>query len=116
MRAILEVILSLLAVVGLLTLAWLFFGHTLSPAGGEKACVLVPGQGDGGELEQSVIGLLWLRDGGMMTGRVVIVDCGLNDSGKAVAATLCLREPGVDLCPVEKLPEYVREKSAERAL
>ena len=35
MRAILEVLLSLLAVFGLLSLGWLAFGRLLSPAGGE---------------------------------------------------------------------------------
>ena len=116
MQAILEVILSLLAVVGLLSLGWLLFGRTLSPAGGEKVCLLVPGRGDGSDLEQAVTGLLWLRGGGMLGGRIVLVDCGLNSAGKSVAAALCLREPGIDLCPAEELPGYMGERWAERAL
>lgn len=116
MQAILEVILSLLAVLGLLALGWLLFGRTLAPAGGARCCILVPGQGDGAELEQEVIGLLWLRGGGMMTGKVVIVDCGLTTVGRAVAATLCLREPGVELWPVEELPECIGAQTAQRAL
>ena len=57
MRPILEVILSLLAVVGLLSLSWLLLGHILTPAGNGETVSLVPGQGDGEDLEQAVRGL-----------------------------------------------------------
>lgn len=114
MRPILEVILSLLSVVGLLSLGWLLFGHILTPAGGESLS-LVPGAGDGQSLEQSVRSLVWLRGGGLLTGSVVIVDCGLTPTGRAIAAALCLREPGVELCPEERLTEYVKERTRGRA-
>ena len=108
MRAITEIVLALLAVVGLLSLGWLLFGKILTPVGGGRVCAVVPGEGDGGDLEQAVTGLLWLRGGGLMRGTVVIADCGLNAAGKAVVAALTLREPGVALCPVSDLPDYIR--------
>ncbi len=108
MRAILEVILSLLAVWGLLCLGWLCFGHLLAPAGREKVCAVVPGRGDGDGLEQAVTGLLWLRGGGLLRGAVVIADCGLSPAGRALAAALCLREPSVAICPAVELPEVVK--------
>ncbi|BDF68463.1 hypothetical protein AAEU42_06670 [Pseudoflavonifractor phocaeensis] len=111
MRAILEIVLSLLAVMGLLSLGWILFGHILTPAGGGRACCVVPGTGDGGDLEQAVTGVLWLRGGGLIKGTVVIADCGLNAAGKAVAAALTLREPGIDVCPAADLPDYIREKA-----
>ena len=77
MRAITEIVLALLAVVGLLSLGWLLFGKILTPVGGGRVCAVVPGEGDGGDLEQAVTGLLWLRGGGLMRGTVVIADCGL---------------------------------------
>ncbi|MDD5938069.1 MAG: hypothetical protein PUC36_03550 [Clostridiales bacterium] len=107
MRAVLEVVLSLLAVFGLLGLGWLLFGHVLTPVGGAHACALVRGSGDGEELEQAVKGLLWLRGGGLLRGPVVIADCGLSSAGQAVAAALCCREPGVFLCPAGRLAEYI---------
>ena len=106
MRAILEIILSLLAVFGLLGLGWLLFGRILAPVGG-RFCAVVPGTGDGGGLEQSVRGLLWLRGGGLMKCPVVIVDCGLSDQGKAVAAALVLWEPGIATCTAEELPRHL---------
>ena len=51
MRPVLEVILSLLAVAGLLSLSWLLFGRLLTPAGNQETVSLVPGTGDGETLE-----------------------------------------------------------------
>jgi hypothetical protein len=110
MRPILEVILSLLAVVGLLSLSWLLLGHILTPAGNGETVSLVPGQGDGEDLEQAVRGLLWLRGGGLLTGSVVIVDCGLSPEGRAIAAALCVREPGVEVWPLSQLSVYIKRK------
>ena len=107
MRAVLEVVLSLLAVFGLLGLGWLLLGHILAPVGG-RFCAVIPGSGDGGALEQSVNGLLWLRGGNLVKCPLVIVDCGLNAQGKALAAALTLREPGITMCLAEELPRHLR--------
>lgn len=109
MRPILEVILSLLAVAGLLSLSWLLLGHILTPVGNGETVSLVPGRKDGETLEQAVRGLLWLRGGGLLKGSVVIVDCGLSPTGRAVAAALCIREPGVELCPLSELSVYIKQ-------
>ncbi len=108
MRAFLEIILSLLAVMGLMSIGWLTFGHMLSPVGGRWACVVIPAHGNGENLEQAVTGMLWLRGGGLMEAPILMVDCGLNAEGKAVAAALCLREPEIGLCPLGELAEHVR--------
>ena len=112
MRPVLEVILSLLAVVGALSLSWLFFGRLLTPAGSRETVSLVPGTGDGEDLEQAVRGLLWLRGGGMLQGDLVIVDCGLSPTGRAIAAALCMREPGVEVCSLSQLSVYIKQKTA----
>ena len=109
MKPVLEVVLSLLAVAGLLSLSWLLFGRLLTPAGNRETVTLVLGTGDGEDLEQAVRGLLWLRGGGMLAGSLVIVDCGLSPTGRAIAAALCMREPGVEVCSLSRLQERVRE-------
>ena len=113
MRPILEVILALLAVAGLMSLSWLLMGRILTPVGSEETVSLVPGTGDGETLEQSVRGLLWLRGGGMLAGNILMVDCGLTQTGRAVAAALCLREPGMESCPASELSVYIKRKAAE---
>ena len=103
MRAILEILLSLLAVAGLLGLGWLCFARLLRPMGGKYAVTLLSAQGEGEELEQALTGLFWLRGAGFTVGQVVIVDRGLTPQGLALARVLAEQEPGVYLCPREEL-------------
>ena len=109
MRAILEVVLSLLAVMGLLSLGWLTFGHLLTPAGTGRCCVVIPAQGAGNGLEQAVTGMLWLRAGGLMNAPILVADWRLDEEGRAVAAALCLREPEIGLCPASELSVYIKQ-------
>jgi len=112
MRAVLEVILSLLAVFGLLNLGWLLFGRILTPAGG-RCCAVIPGLGDGEDLEQAALSLLWLRGMGLLTGPILVADCGLSDAGLAVAEALKRREPAVQMCRPEELEDYLIKREAE---
>ena len=111
MRAILEILLSLLAVTGLISIGWLCFGRLFTPAGGHQACTLVPAAGDGDDLEQAVNGLLWLRSGEFLGGKVVILDCGLTPAGRALAVAICRREPGVEICPLSELSVYIKRNT-----
>ena len=111
MRAILEIVLSLLAVTGLISIGWVCFGRLFTPAGGRQACTLVPATGDGEDLEQAVNGLLWLRSGEFLGGRVVILDCGLTPVGLALAHALCQREAGVEICPLSDLQVYIKQRT-----
>lgn len=89
MNAIWQVLLALLAAVGLLALGWLTFGRLLTPVGGGgggPVYAVVPASGDGAHLEQDVKGLLWLRGGELARFTIVIADGGLDGTGRAVAA------------------------------
>ena len=111
METIVEIILAFLAVIGLVSLGWLGFGCLLMPTGGTDTVCLLPGRGEGETLEQAVTGLVWLRGGGLFGGRLVIVDCGLTEQGRAIARALARRESTVEVCPVEELEEYIRSVS-----
>ena len=103
MNPIWQVLLALLAAVGLLALGWLTFGRLLTPVG-----AVVPASGDGAHLEQDVKGLLWLRGGELARFTIVIADGGLDGTGRAVAAALLARGQGIVLCPAERLGEYIK--------
>lgn len=105
MRAFLEILFSLLAVTGLLTLGWLCFGKLLRPVGGKGAVTLIPARGEGEDLEQAVAGLLWLRGAGLTEGQVLLVDLGLTPPGRNLARLLTEQETGVYFCPGEELPQ-----------
>jgi len=109
MSAAVEIILAFLSGIGLLGLGWLLFGRALTPAGGAAGIAVIPSSGDGEELEQAVMGLLWLRGGGLFRGTVVIADEGLSENGRAVASALTLREPNILICPADRLGEMLRE-------
>ena len=98
MNAIWQVLLALLAAVGLLALGWLTFGRLLTPVGGGgggPVYAVVPASGDGAHLEQDVKGLLWLRGGELARFTIVIADGGLDGTGRAVAAALLARGQGI---------------------
>ena len=114
MNAIWQVLLALLAAVGLLALGWLTFGRLLTPVGGGgggPVYAVVPASGDGAHLEQDVKGLLWLRGGELARFTIVIADGGLDGTGRAVAAALLARGQGIVLCPAERLGEYTTQVS-----
>lgn len=93
-----EILAALLAAFGLICLGWLAFGRMILPVGGEgqQVFAVVPAKGDGGGLEQTVSGLLWLRGTGLLRGQVVILDKGLTPQGLALARRLAGRD-GVDV-------------------
>lgn len=98
MALFLELLVALLAAFGLVCLGWLAFGRMVLPVGGEgmTVCAVVPAKGDGGGLEQTVSGLLWLRRSGLWRGRILIVDRGLSQEGLAVARRFA-EDCGVEL-------------------
>lgn len=111
-----ELLLTLLAAVGMLALGWVLFGKLVAPVGGEEAPVyaVIPASGSGEGLEHTVRGLLWLRGGQLARCTIVIADGGLDQSGRAVAAALC-GQGGTVLCPMERVPDLLRQDAAPQA-
>lgn len=111
LNGILQVLLAVLAAVGLLALGWMAINCLLTPEEGDGPVYsVVPAAGEGPRLEQDVKRLLWLR--GRQKGRftIVIADGGLDPAGRAVAAGLLEGATGVVVCPLERLGEYISEK------
>lgn len=93
-----DVLLALFSSFGVICLGWLIFGKLVLPAGTEdlEVTAVVSPCGDGGDLEQVVSGLLWLRRMGLWRGRTVIRGERLNPAGLSVARKLAARS-GVEL-------------------
>ena len=109
METLLQGALALFAALGLVTLAWLAFGHLLLPRevmdGGLYA--VLPARGDAETLEQDLRRLLWLRDSGTPRIPIVIADGGLSPQGRRIAQALLSRYSGTVLCPLDQLSEYL---------
>ena len=108
MTVLLETILALLAAVGLMGIGWMLWVRWLLPVGGESdVAAVIAAQGDAAALEQAVRGLLWLRRQKLWRGRIVIVDRGLDRSGRDLARLLTIHGENIDLCTPEELTDRI---------
>lgn len=105
MMTVWEWVLTLLAAFGLFSLGWLLFGRLLSPVGTTETplYLVVRGEGSGRGLEHTVSALVWLRSREGLSCPLLLVDGGLNDEGRTLAALLARRWPEVRLCGPEEL-------------
>ena len=102
MRLLEDGIIAALAAVGLVTLLFLLISALVRPRahGMLDAFAVVPcGAEDGKKLEYTVRALERARYeyGGFR--RIVILDCGMDEDARKVAALLCRDAFGVSLCP-----------------
>ncbi len=101
------ILLIFFALAGLLFLIWALFGLLLTPVFGEEMVTLCYCQGDGGDLERQVRAYGWLRDERVSGGRLVIVDCGLDEQGLCLAQLLRQDYDWLDYCPRPALEDYL---------
>jgi len=97
----LEGLMALLIALGLGVVLWLLFGR-LFPVQ-HRAVVVVKAGGAGADLEQKVRGLLWLRQSGLWSCPLILLDCGLQAEGQEVARRLAGDHPWITLCTREEL-------------
>lgn len=83
--------LSILAIFG-----WWFFGKMLAPIP-KGVHVVIYGEGDGDNLEQSIRAIIWIQGMGLLACPVVIMGEGLSASGHILASHLVERWPTVTL-------------------
>ena len=109
MAALFEMILALLAAVGLLCLGWFCFGKLLVPVGkiGAPMYIMVRGEGEGAGLEHTVNTLVFLQGRDLMDCPLLLVDTGLDEEGRQVAQMLMERWPQISLCAPEELANYI---------
>ena len=109
MNALWEVLLALLAAMGLLALGWLCFGRLFTPVPGRgQVYAIVPAKGDGANLEHTVNSLLWLQGSRPNSFQILLVDNGLDDTGRAVVSALQSRSPTLGYCPAHMLEYYLQ--------
>lgn len=106
-----DVFFSVIWILILAFLACWLFGRLLRPIPEQRVRVLIPGRGDGNDLEQSVRGLIWLRGLGLLSCPIVIADVDLTPQGWELALRLTARWPGVVLWPADHLADYIAREN-----
>lgn len=101
--------LTLLVLAGLCCIVCILYGRLLRPHSAQGTWAVVWGFGAGEGLEQRVRSLMWLRSCGLLCCTVVVADGGLDEEGRALAARLAGRYPGLTLCSRQELEHRLRE-------
>ena len=104
-----DALLALLAAVGIWALGRLALERLFAQSvKRQDMWIVVRVRGDGDGLEQTVRTLAHQCSGP----DIVLVDCGLNGQGRALAKHLIKGEPGVSLCAWERLGPWMKEAEA----
>ena len=84
-----ELLLVFFAALGIVLFFWCLFGILVTPVFGPDMVTLCFAEGKGRFLENRVRSYGWFREGELTGGRFMIVDRGLTDEGRKIAACLC---------------------------
>ena len=108
LTGLLETALALLAAAGLAGIGWLLWMRWLLPVGGgTDVWAVIAAQGDAAALEQAVRGLLWLRRQKLWRGGILIVDRGLDRSGRDLARLLTIHGEEIGMCAPEEMTDRI---------
>ena len=108
MRLLQDGLVAMLAAVGLAAILWmvasLFLRNRHRLFSDITAVVRASGDGDG--LEYAVHTLSQLRYERGAFGTILILDCGLSEEGRELAALLARQDDYVALCPLGQIGDY----------
>ena len=88
---VLQMVFSVIIAAALIYLLWLLRGVLLTPVHrgkNQKMIIALKVSGESPDLEQTVDGLLWLMSNGTLTGKILIIDDGMDNDTAAVAERL----------------------------
>ncbi|MDE6931401.1 MAG: hypothetical protein K2P10_08715 [Oscillospiraceae bacterium] len=102
-------VVALLAAVGLASLVWTAVRAVLfaGPERRREIGLLLPAQGDGERLEEQLRFLESLRRERGLSGRALLVDCGLTEEGRKLARLLAGKYRWVILCGRDEAADFL---------
>ena len=102
-------VVALLAAIGLASLVWTAVRAVLfaGPERRREIGRVLPAQGDGERLEEQLRFLDGLRRERGLSGRALLVDCGLNEEGRKLARLLSGRYRWVILCGRDEAADFL---------
>lgn len=112
MHAAMEILLALLCAAALLLCNRLIYGRLLFPSSAPDRPVfaVLPAQGDGLFLEQTLRHLLWLNREHLGRFSVLVVDVGLTPAGLECVRALLRKTPSLLFCTAEEIPQMIQRE------
>lgn len=102
-----------LAAVGVMSLLWGLAQAVLAirqPAG-KQALALLTAQGDGSDLQEQIYILMNLGRAHGIIGRILVVDCGLDEEGQKLCRILARENRWIIFCRPEEVAAYVTDST-----
>lgn len=109
MSEVWELAAAILFMIGAAVLLWYLFGRLMRPMRGDWLWMVLPGDGDGEGLEETLRWLAWNRESGGVRGDTVILDRSLTPQGRELALNLARRWSWVSCCPRGSLEEWLSQ-------
>lgn len=106
MSIYLEIAITILAAIAVAVALYKFYVFMLTPVKcgkGTDICVVVRVNGNCPDIEQTIEGMLWLNKSGMLKSRIIIADCGIEQSCREMALMLVKRHDEISICDISEL-------------
>ena len=107
-----QLLVSLASVSLMFGVFWLVFGTMRTPVRsgqGAEICTIISVHGSADGLEQTLKGLNWLTENGVLVGRIIIADCGLNDDGRELCGFALKKYAKVTLCRAKDVEQWIKQ-------
>ena len=112
MGIFLQIAIAITAAALIFGVFWSFYGSLRTPVRcgrGTGVCTVVTARGSAEGLEQTLGGLVWLEENGIVVARILIVDCGMDEEGLILARLLAKKYANIVICQAEEVKQWIVE-------
>ena len=112
MNIFLQIAIATAAAALILGIFWTVYGSLRTPVRcgrGTGVSTVVTARGSAEGLEQTLGGLVWLEENGIVVARILIVDCGMDEEGLALARLLTKKHANIVICQAEEVKRWIVE-------
>ena len=112
MGIFLQIAIAATAIALIFGVFWTVYGSLRTPVRcgrGTGVSTVVTARGSAEGLEQTLKGLIWLEENGIVVARILIVDCGMDEEGLALARLLAKKYANIVICQAEEVRQWIVE-------
>lgn len=111
MPIFLQIILSTAAVSVIFGVVWTVLTSLRTPircGRGTGVHTLISVKDNAPDLEQTLKGLVWLQENGIVVGRILVVDCGMDEEGLALVRLASKKYGNIITCKAEEVNAWIQ--------